>query len=152
MKRILTAILFTLAFTVIPANAFTMDVQAGVVNHVSEITEFNLNIYGHLWYRIDQMLFVGVGSGYQEIDNVSLVPLSASLWIRLPIGSQVLPVATVDIGYLIGSDHQLFWRTGGGVDIKNGDYSSILLMGGYQFLDHVGKGYAYVQAGILIEI
>ena len=152
MKRILTAILFALAFTVIPAKAFTMDVQAGVVNHVSEITEFNLNIYGHLWYRIDQMLFVGVGSGYQEIDNVSLVPLSASLWIRLPIGSQVLPVATGDIGYLIGSDHQLFWRTGGGVDIKNGDYSSILLMGGYQFLDHVGKGYAYVQAGILIEI
>ena len=152
MKRILTAILFSLAFTVIPANAFTMDVQAGVVNHVSELTKFNLNVYGHFWYPIDQMLFVGVGSGYQEIDNVSLVPLSASLWVRLPIGSQVLPVATGDIGYLIGSDHQLFWRTGGGLDIKNGDYSSILVMGGYQFLEHVGKGYAYIQAGILIEI
>ena len=152
MKRLLTAILFSLAFTVIPANAFTMDVQAGVVNHVSELTSFNLNVYGHFWYPIDQMLFVGVGSGYQEIDNVSLVPLSASLWVRLPIGSQVLPVATGDIGYLIGSDHQLFWRTGGGLDIKNGDYSSILVMGGYQFLEHVGKGYAYVQAGILIEL
>jgi len=152
MKRFLFAILFTIAFAVIPASAFTMDVQGGVVNHASELTEFNLNIYGHLWYRIDQMLFVGVGSGYQEIDNTALIPLSASLWVRLPIGSQILPVATGDIGYLIGSDHQLFWRTGGGFDIKNGDYSSILLMGGYQFLDNAGKGYVYLQAGILIEI
>ena len=152
MKRILTAILFALAFTVIPADAFTMDVQAGVVNHVSELSKFNLNIYGHLWYPIDQMLFVGIGSGYQEIDNVGLVPVSASLCVRLPIGSQILPVATGDLGYLIGSDHQFFWRTGGGLDIKNGDYSSILVMGGYQFLDHVGKGYAYIQAGILVEI
>ena len=152
MKRILTAILFSLAFTVVPANAFTMDVQAGVVNHVSELTSFNLKVYAHYWYPIDQMLFVGVGSGYQEIDNVSLVPLSASLWIRLPIGSQILPVATGDLGYLIGSDHQLFWRIGGGTDIKNGDYSSILVMGGYQFLEHMGKGYVYVQAGILIEL
>ena len=152
MKRILTAILFALTFTVIPADAFTMDVQAGVVNHVSELSKFNLNIYGHLWYPIDQMLFVGIGSGYPEIDNVGLVPVSASLWVRLPIGSQILPVATGDLGYLIGSDHQFFWRTGGGLDIKNGDYSSILVMGGYQFLDHVGKGYAYIQAGILVEI
>ena len=152
MKRILTVILFTLVFTALPANAFTMDVQAGVVNHVSELSKFNLNIYGHLWYRIDQMLFVGIGSGYQEIDNVGLVPVSAGLWIRLPIGGQVLPVLTGDIGYLIGSEHQLFWKTGGGFDIKNGDYSSILLMGGYEFLDHSGKGYAYIQAGILVEI
>ena len=152
MKRILTVILFTLVFTALPANAFTMDVQAGVINHVSELSKFNLNIYGHLWYRIDQMLFVGIGSGYQEIDNTGLVPVSAGLWIRLPIGGQVLPVLTGDIGYLIGSEHQLFWKTGGGFDIKNGDYSSILLMGGYEFLDHSGKGYAYIQAGILVEI
>jgi len=152
MKRFLTAILFTLAFSTIPANAFTMDVQGGIVNHASELTKFNLNIYGHWWYPIDQMLFVGVGSGYQEIDNVSLVPLSASLWIRLPIGSQILPVATGDLGYLFGSDHQMFWRAGGGVDIKNGDNSSILLMSGYQFLEHAGRGYVYLQAGILIEL
>jgi hypothetical protein len=152
MKRILTVILFTLVFTALPANAFTMDLQAGVVNHASEITSFNLNIYGHLWYRIDQMLFVGVGSGYQEIDNVGLVPLSGALWIRLPIGSQILPVATGDIGYLIGSDHQLFWKVGGGLDIKNGDYSSIPVIVGYEFLYHAGKGYVYLQAGILVEI
>ena len=63
MKRFLTATLFLLALAVVPSSAFTMDLQAGVVNHASEITTFNLNIYGHLWYRIDQMLFVGVGIG-----------------------------------------------------------------------------------------
>jgi hypothetical protein len=152
MRRFLTALFFTLALAVVPSGAFTMDLQAGVVNHASEITNFNLNIYGHLWYRIDQMLFVGAGSGYQEIDNVGLVPLSGALWIRLPIGSQILPVATGDIGYLIGSGHQLFWKVGGGLDIKNGDYSSILVMSGYEFLDHVGKGYVFLQAGILVEI
>lgn len=152
MKRILTAILFAIAIAAVPSSAFTADVQAGVVNHVSEITNFNLNVYGHWWYPIDQMLFVGVGSGYQEIDNVGLVPLSASAWVRLPIGGQTLPVATGDWGYLIGSDHQMFWKVGGGLDIKNGDYSSIMLMGGYEFLEHDGKGFVYLQAGILIEL
>ena len=148
----LKIVLLAVVLAMVPASAFTMDVQGGVVNHVSELGKFNLNVYGHWWYPIDQMLFFGIGSGYQEIDNVGLIPLSGSLWVRLPIGSQVLPVATGDVGYLFGSDHQLFWRTGGGLDIKNGDYSSILLMGGYQFLDHAGKGYVYLQAGILVEI
>lgn len=147
---VLFACLLALAPT--KANAFTMDVQGGVVNHVSEILDFNLNIYAHYWFPIDQMVFVGVGSGYQEIDNVSLVPISASAWIRLPIGGQTLPVITGDIGYLIGSDHQMFWRTGGGLDIKNGDHTSIMLMGGYEFLDHFGMGYAYVQIGLLVEL
>lgn len=135
-----------------PARAFTVDVQGGFVNHVRDLTEFNLNIFGHWWFPIDQMLFVGVGSGYQEIDNVGLVPVSASAWVRLPIGGQTLPVVTGDFGYLIGDNKQMFWRAGGGFDIKNGDYSSILLMGGYEFLDHDGRGYVYMQAGILIEI
>jgi hypothetical protein len=152
MKKFLTSILLALAFAVVPASAFTMDVQGGIVNHVSEIGKFNLNVFGHFWYPIDQMLFFGVGTGYQEIDNVSLIPVSGSVWVRLPIGTTALPVATGDWGYLFGSNHQMFWRAGGGLDIKNGDYSSIMVMGGYQFLDHDGKGYVYVQAGILVEL
>ena len=152
MRLTLKSLLLALAFAVVPASAFTMDVQGGVVNHVSDMGEFNLNVFGHFWYPIDQMLFFGIGSGYQEIDNVSLIPVSGSVWIRLPIGSTALPVATGDWGYLFGSNNQMFWRAGGGFDIKNGDYSSIMLMGGYQFLDHDGKGYAYVQAGILVEL
>lgn len=152
MKKILVSLLFALTVGLVPASAFTMDVQGGVVNRVSDITSFNLNVFGHYWFPIDQMLFVGVGTGYQELDNVGLIPVTGSVWVRLPIGSQTLPVATGDWGYLIGSDHQMFWRAGGGVDIKNGDYSSIMLMGGYQFLEHDGHGYIYVQAGILIEL
>ena len=67
MKKIISAILFALAFAVVPANAFTMDVQGGVVNHVSEIKNFNVNVYGHLWYPIDQMLFFGIGTAIRKL-------------------------------------------------------------------------------------
>lgn len=149
---VLKAVLLAVAFAVIPANAFTMDAQGGIANHVSELSSFNMSFYGHWWFPIDQMLFVGVGGGYQELDNVGYVPLSGSLWVRLPIGRQVLPVATGDFGYMIGERHQMFWRAGGGLDIKNGDYSSILVMAGYQFLNHDGHGYVYLHAGILVEL
>ena len=152
MKRFLTAILFAIACAVIPANAFTFDMQGGTINPVSRLSQFNMTFYSHLWYPIDQMVFFGLGGGYQELDNVGYVPLSGSLWMRLPIGRQVLPVITGDIGYMIGSRHQMFWRAAGGTDIKNGDYSSIMIMGGYEFLNHDGRGFAFVQLGILIEI
>lgn len=97
MKKILTAILFAITFTIVPANAFTMDVQGGIANHVSELSKFNMSFYGHWWFPIDKMTFVGVGGGYEELDNVGYVPLSASLWVRLPIGRQVLPVAIGDL-------------------------------------------------------
>lgn len=153
MKRLL-AILFVcaLTFAVPRANAFTMDVQGGIVNSVSDITSFNLNVFGHIWFPIDQMVFFGIGSGYNELDNVGYIPVMASAWVRLPIGGQTLPVVTGDIGYAFGDDRQMIWRAGGGFDIKNGDYSSILLMGGYQFLEERGKGYVYLQAGILVEL
>lgn len=134
------------------ARPFTMDLQGGVVNHVSEMSKFNLNVFGHWWYPIDQMFFVGVGSGYQEIDNVSLVPVSASFWMRVPVGTAVMPVAICDWGYLIGKNHQMFWRAAAGADIKSGDHSSIMATAGYQFLDHFGKGYVFIQAGVLVEI
>lgn len=146
------AVLLAVAFAVIPANAFTMDVQGGITNHVSELSKFNMSFYGHWWFPIDKMTFVGVGGGYEELDNIGYVPLSASLWVRLPIGRQVLPVAIGDFGYMIGERHQMFWRAGGGLDIKNGDYSSILLTAGYQYLHHDGHGFVYLHAGILVEI
>ena len=141
-----------MAFAPAKSEAFTLDFQGGAVNPVSHLSQFNMSFYGHLWYPIDQMLFVGLGGGYQELDNVGYVPLSGGLWVRLPIGRQVLPVAIGDIGYMIGERHQMFWRAGGGVDIKNGDYSSILVMGGYEFLNHDGRGYIFLQIGVLIEI
>ena len=46
----------------------------------------------------------------------------------------------------------MFWRAGAGLDIKNGDNSSIIVSGGYQFLNNSGRGYIYFHAGILIEM
>ena len=152
MKKFLTAIIFALAFVAVPANALTLDAQGGFCNRVSRMRDFNMSFYGHLWYPIDQMVFAGVGIGYQELDNVGLMPLSGSLWVRLPIGRTILPIATGDFGYLFGKDNQMFWRAGGGLDIKNGDNSSIIISTGYQFLNHSGEGYWYLQAGILIEM
>ena len=116
MKRLL-AILFVCALTFAAprANAFTMDVQGGIVNAVSDITSFNLNVFGHIWFPIDQMVFFGIGSGYNELDNVGYIPVMASAWVRLPIGGQTLPVVTGDIGYAFGDDHQRLWRAGGGL-------------------------------------
>lgn len=152
--RHLSAILLVsiLSLSVVKANAFTMDLQGGVANAVSDITSFNLNFYGHLWFPIDQQLFFGLGSGYEELDNVAYIPASVSAWVRLPVGRQIMPVVTGDFGYMFGKDHQIFWKAGGGFDIKNGDCSSILLMGGFESLEGRGKGYVYLQAGILVEI
>ena len=152
MKKILITLLFALAFVAVPANAFTMDAQGGICNRVSHMGHFNMSFYGHLWYPIDQMVFAGVGIGYQELDNVGYMPLSGSLWVLLPIGRTILPVATGDFGYMFGKDDQMFWRAGGGLDIKNGDRTSIIVSTGYQFLNHSGEGYWYLQVGILIEM
>ena len=109
MKKILITLLFALAFVAVPANAFTMDAQGGICNRVSHMGHFNMSFYGHLWYPIDQMVFAGVGIGYQELDNVGYMPLSGSLWVRLPIGRTILPVATGDFGYMFGTRYQK-WR------------------------------------------
>ena len=74
MKKILITLLFALAFVAVPANAFTMDAQGGICNRVSHMGHFNMSFYGHLWYPIDQMVFAGVGIGYQELDNVGYMP------------------------------------------------------------------------------
>lgn len=152
LKKWLKSLLLALAFAALPANALTLDAQGGFCNRVSSMGDFNMSFYGHLWYPIDQMVFAGVGIGYQELDNVGFMPLSGSLWVRLPIGRTILPIATGDFGYLFGKDNQMFWRAGGGLDIKNGDNSSIIFSTGYQFLNHSGEGYWYLQAGILIEM
>lgn len=155
MRKVLKAVVLVACLVGVSsavARPLTLDLQGGAVNHVSELSKFNLNVYGHWWFPIDQMFFVGIGSGYQEIDNVSLVPISASFWMRIPVGRNIMPVSISDWGYLIGKNHQMFWRTAAGVDIKSGDHSSIMVTGGYQFLDKFGKGYVFLQAGVLVEL
>ena len=75
MKRLFACLIFcVISFSAPTASAFTMDVQGGVANAVSHITSFNVNAIAHFWYPIDQMVFFGIGSGYEELDNVAYVP------------------------------------------------------------------------------
>lgn len=124
--------------------------EVGTINPTARMKRFNLDFNGHLWYRFDQMVFLGIGSGYQDMGSSYYVPLTASLWLRLPFGSTVLPVFTGDYGYAFGNDKRLIWKLGGGFDIKNGDRSSILVTAGYEKLRKRG-GYVYLHGGLLLE-
>lgn len=134
------------------ANALlTLDLQAGILTPAPKPNAVHINLGGHIWLPVDQMVFIGAGGSYQEIDNCVFVPVTAGLWVRLPIGKQVLPVVTGDLGYAIGKEHQFVWNFGLGMDIKNGDYSSLIVLAGYQRLKEKGH-YMYLRVGILIEI
>lgn len=130
---------------------FTADFTIGSLNPTETIKDCNLDLVGHWWFPADEMVFGGVGVGYETIDGIDLVPVIGSLWVRLPIGRQVLPVVTADFGYAFGEDAQMLWKVGGGFDIKNGKNSSILLLGGYQELRKYGN-FIYLRAGLLLEL
>ncbi|HHX15012.1 MAG TPA: glycosyltransferase family 2 protein [Fibrobacter sp.] len=146
--------LLMLALSAAAPNAdalITLDLQAGILAPAPKPNSIHINLGGHVWFPVDQMVFLGVGGSYQEIANSVFVPVTASLWVRLPVGGQILPVVTGDFGYAIGKEHQFVWNAGLGMDIKNGNYSSLILLVGYQRLKEKGS-YLYWRAGILIEI
>jgi len=111
---------------------------------------FDLDFAAHVWYPFDQMVFIGIGSGMQKVGDRQDIPLLASGWVRLPIGRQVLPVVTADWGYTFSDANFFQWRAGGGLDIKNGDHSSLLVMSGYQSSGGRPNG-VYLRGGLLLE-
>lgn len=111
----------------------------------------NLDFDGRIWYKFDQMVFVGIGSGVQKYDNHLSYPLLASLLLRLPIGGQVLPITTADWGYAVGYNNYFLWRVGLGADIKAGDNSSIMIFGGFQNNTPLDSPAIYARAGVLLE-
>lgn len=143
-----------LAFTIIAPSAFALDLaldaSVGALVPREEFSEPNLDFSGHLWYKFDQMVFLGVSSGIQTMSSDRHIPLMAAAWVRLPIGGQILPVATGDIGYQLGDDPQFAWRAGGGLDIKNGDRTSLLVLAGYERFWRLG-GFYYLRGGLLLE-
>lgn len=140
--------LFAFAPQKAEASSYAFTAEVGTLN--PEFSSFNIDANGHFWYCFDQMVFLGIGSGYQAIGNRYYVPVTGSIWMRLPIGSVVLPVATGDFGYALGNDKRMIWKLGGGADIKNGDHSSIIVTAGYENLRKRG-GYVYVHGGLLLE-
>lgn len=133
------------------AEALTADFSVGSTNFTEEFSDFNFSTSIHLWYPLDQMVFLGVGLDYQRFGDVTLVPALASAYVRLPFGSVMMPVGTFDFGYAFGDDSQMMWKAGGGFDIKLGRYSSILLLSGYQNLKKTGD-YVYFRCGLLLEL
>ncbi len=110
----------------------------------------HLDFSSHLWWKYDQMVFLGVGSGIQMQGEERIVPLLASTWLRLPFGGRTLPILTADVGYHWSDSPEFGWRVSGGLDIKNGNRSSLLVLAGYQSLQNHGAYYS-LRAGLLLE-
>ncbi len=104
-----------------------------------------------LFIKFDDQCLFGIQSGQGTVAATDAIPIFASAMIRLPIGRIVLPIATGDIGYAIGSDSvsNFIWRGGGGFDIRNGRRSSFLLLGAYEKQGSQAGWMA--RAGILLE-
>jgi hypothetical protein len=147
IKKILLLISFV--FTCAQAE-LGLSATLGSISPKHNFSDLHLDFNGNLWYQFDQMVFLGAGSGIQTFGGEQYIPALGSIFMRLPIGGQILPVATGDIGYSFGSESQSLWRAGGGFDIKNGDRSSLLLLGGYQSFAKFGA-YVYLRAGLLLE-
>lgn len=133
------------------APSIALDATVGVLSPSADFPESaHLDFTAHLWYPFDQMVFFGVGSGIQQIGGSKQIPIVGSAQVRLPIGGQILPFVSGDVGHSVGEDAQFQWRAGGGLDIKNGDRSSLIVAGGYQSFAELG-GHYYLRGGLLLE-
>jgi hypothetical protein len=145
---------FGLVFLVLCASAaqadWAIDATLGSRKPIPH-RQFHLDFTSHIWYKFDQMVFLGIGSGVMKYGGEQEYPLLASTQIRLPIGGQVLPVVTGDWGYVLGNERYFMWRAGGGLDIKNGDRSSLLVQAGYQSAAPRWHSAVYLRAGLLLE-
>lgn len=112
----------------------------------------DLDFFGHYYVPVDQMLFLGLGSGYRQYGQEVQVPLTGALYLRLPMGRTLMPVFQADMGYHFGEDHSFLWSTELLADLKLGDHSSLVFGGGIE-----GDAFSGAQirknlrAGVLIE-
>ena len=105
---------------------------------------------GGLYLKFDEMVLLGVQSGIGSVAGAASIPILGSAIMRLPVGRIVMPFAAGDVGYVLDDRHDgLLWRAGGGLDIKNGRHSSLLLQGGYEATADLAAWYA--RAGFLLE-
>lgn len=112
--------------------------------HDSDAHEFAWSAF--LYHKFDQQVLIGLKSGRQS----GGIPLLGALYVRLPLGRVLMPVAVGDLGYFYHARSAGFmWKTGGGIDWKNGERSSILLLGGVERAD--GATNLYSRVGLLLE-
>lgn len=133
-------------------SAAAISLEVGTTQEANNWSENHLNFEGSLWYQWDQMIFFGMSSGVQQYGQDKYFPALGSALIRLPVGRTLLPYATGQWGYLFGPKHQFTWKLGGGLDLKLGRDSSLLLSSGYQkFNDSDWEPQVYIRGGILLE-
>lgn len=132
------------------ASDFALD---ALVGSQSPTRSFNpgLDATAHIWWKYDQMVFLGLGGGILEQSQGAQYPAMGSLWLRLPFGGRALPLLTADAGWNFGKSPELFWRYAGGIDLKNGNRSSILFLVGYSHGRETGAAYS-ARLGLLLEI
>jgi hypothetical protein len=104
----------------------------------------------HAMYEFDQMVLVGPGIGYEGATAKPAGMADAKLQVRLPVGRQLLPYLAAEAGAALRphvEDTWFLWRTGGGLDLKLGDRSCLLVEGGRAALSRW-----YARAGLLLDI
>lgn len=101
-------------------------------------------------YRIDQMVAAGVTAGYDAVPKRPAGALTSRLQVRLPFGRQILPYLQCEAGAGIRpvlEDSYFLWKMGGGLDLKLGDRSSLLVESGWQtYGRYLGR------VGLLLEL
>jgi len=104
----------------------------------------------HALWRIDQMVAAGVGAGYVVLPGTDAAEVSSRLQVRLPVGKQIMPFADGEAGVGIRpvlEESMFLWRFGGGIDLKLGDRSSLLVGVG-----SMARARAYGRVGLLLEL
>jgi len=101
--------------------------------------------------EFDGQVLLGVQSGQGTSGDPSAVPVLAAAYVRLPLGTVVVPVLTGGIGYAFSNSAAgILWRGGGAFDIRNGRHSSLLLGAEYEGHENYGGGLA-LRGGLLLE-
>jgi hypothetical protein len=108
---------------------------------------FNLSAYK----KFDEQVLLGIQSGRGIAGHPASVPVLAAGFMRMPLGTVIVPAATGGMGYAIGSGEGagFLWRGGGVLDIRNGRRSSLLL--GCEYEGFRQRGGLVVRGGALLE-
>ncbi len=108
---------------------------------------YDVSVYDKL---DDQVLF-GLQAGQGTARDPSAIPVLAAAYVRLPLGTVIVPVATGGMGYAFSrSSAGFLWRAGGALDIRNGRHSSLLLGAAYEGHENYGGGLV-LRGGLLLE-
>lgn len=83
----------------------------------------------HAFHPVDRMVFVGAAIGQESVPGRDHVGVTSSLFVRLPFGTQLMPVLRGEMGAGLREyfpESFFLWKIAGGADLKLGERSSLL--------------------------